>query len=964
MKTNRHPTHCTGGKRPRRIVVMELVIAILAAWTASAATLCVWQDSPNPATPHTDWTTAAHVIQDAVDAAADGDTVLVAGGVYSTGGRAVFGTMTNRVAIDKAITVESLMGPEVTLIEGAPSPGGGDGNDNGAIRCVYLGTNAVLSGFTLTNGYTRTSGDYSVEQSGGGAWCESSATLTNCLVMANTAECEGGGVYGGTLFNCTLTDNSAGLGGGASRGTLYNCALAGNSAYLGGGASGASGGTLYNCTVTGNSANWGGGLVGGTHYNCIVTGNSASWYGENYYGGIFYFSCTIPPPPGENNITADPLLATLTHLSTSSPCIGAGSRAYASGVDIDGEPWAAPPCIGADQLTSIQAAGPLTMSIKAEYTNVATGFTVRFLANNQGPILASVWDFDDGTVVTNQPIVSHAWSAPGSYGVKLKGYNGNFPAGVAATVQVEVMESVYYVNQANPTPAFPYTSWTTAATNIQQAIDAGTTIGRLVLVTNGVFASGSVEVEGTNRIALNHPVFVRSVNGPEVTVIEGTQGVRCAYVGANAILSGFTLTKGDAESGGGTWCDNSAILTNCVLTENSAKSYGGGSFFGALFNCTLFENSSDFTGGGAYGGRLYNCALTGNSAAHSGGGASGGALYNCTLIGNTSDPGDGGGTYNAELYNCALAANSAEAGGGSYNCSLHNCALIRNSARAHGGGYSDGYPLGDVYGLLKRLGRLDNCTLIGNSAGVSGGGTDSGALYNCIVYFNAAPLGANYSGQWVPYDLDLFWIEPQFYYTCITPLPTNGAGNLTNAPVFLNTNGWSDLHLRYGSPGIDAGTNLSDLITTDLNGNPRSLDGDGDGNAAFDMGAYEFDARSLIPPDWFTRHGLDPADPQVVSGNPDHDAFTTFQEWLADTDPTNAMSYFHIEAILKRSPVVVSFLSSLNRTYTLWRGSRLDPPDWSVVPGQQGISGTGSTLTLEDAADGPQKFYRVQVSLP
>ena len=76
----------------------------LMASSALATTRYVWQDSPSPAPPYTNWTTAAHVTQDAVDAAQTGDTVRVAGGVYATGGRAVYGTMTNRVAIVRAIT--------------------------------------------------------------------------------------------------------------------------------------------------------------------------------------------------------------------------------------------------------------------------------------------------------------------------------------------------------------------------------------------------------------------------------------------------------------------------------------------------------------------------------------------------------------------------------------------------------------------------------------------------------------------------------------------------------------------------------------------------------------------------------------------------------------------------------------------------------------------------------------------
>jgi len=99
----------------------------------NAATRYVWQDSPNPNPPYANWATAAHVIQNAVDAAVEGDTVLVTDGVYATGGRAVVGIMTNRVAIDRAITLLSVNGPEVTVIEGASQT-----------RCVYLGTNALV----------------------------------------------------------------------------------------------------------------------------------------------------------------------------------------------------------------------------------------------------------------------------------------------------------------------------------------------------------------------------------------------------------------------------------------------------------------------------------------------------------------------------------------------------------------------------------------------------------------------------------------------------------------------------------------------------------------------------------------------------------------------------------------------------------------------------------------------------
>ncbi|HQL77500.1 MAG TPA: hypothetical protein PLU91_04820, partial [Verrucomicrobiota bacterium] len=243
---------------------------VCAALTTSATTRYVNLNNPAPAPPYTSWSGAATNIQHAIDEAADGDEIVVTNGVYVTGGRAVFGTMTNRVAIDKAVTVRSVNGPLLTVIEGRAVAG--TTNGDGGIRCVYVGAGAVLSGFTLTNGHTRTAGDYNKERSGGGAWCEWSGVVSNCTLSGNSAEA-GGGARGGTLNNCTLSGNSASYGGGAYSGTLNNCTLSGNSASDYGG--GAYKGTLNNCTLSGNSASSGGGASFGTLNNCTLSGNSA-----------------------------------------------------------------------------------------------------------------------------------------------------------------------------------------------------------------------------------------------------------------------------------------------------------------------------------------------------------------------------------------------------------------------------------------------------------------------------------------------------------------------------------------------------------------------------------------------------------------------------------------------------------------------------------------------------------------
>lgn len=156
---------------------------LTAANSALAAVRYVDVNSANPTAPYTNWDTAATNIQDAVDASIAGDEILVTNGIYATGGRAIDGTMTNRVAVDKALTLRSVNGPQFTFIQGRQVPGTINGDD--AIRCVYLADGASLLGFTLTNGATRAVDDSPTnrESSGGGLWCASTnGVVSNCVM--------------------------------------------------------------------------------------------------------------------------------------------------------------------------------------------------------------------------------------------------------------------------------------------------------------------------------------------------------------------------------------------------------------------------------------------------------------------------------------------------------------------------------------------------------------------------------------------------------------------------------------------------------------------------------------------------------------------------------------------------------------------------------------------------------------
>src|SRR5258708_3007102 len=275
-------------------------------------------------------------------------------------------------------------------------------------------------------------------------------------------------------------------------------------------------------------------------------------------------------------------------------------------------------------------------------------------------------------------------------------------AGLCLFLVTDASAAVHYVdlNSAAPTP--PYTNWATAATNIQDAVDASTN-GDQILVTNGVYQTGGrLTSDGiTNRLAATNAVNIQSVNGSSVTMIDGGKVRRCAYLADGVVLTGFTLTNGNSANGGGVFCiSTNVLISNCLFINNTAGS-GGGAYSGTLTNCTLTGNTCPGTGGngaGASGCILNNCMLTGNvtgmtfpngTGATSGAGANNCTLNNCTLSGNKAYGAGaiGGGAYNSILNGFTLANGYADyGGGGAYSCALTNCTVSGNSSGYGGGG--------------------------------------------------------------------------------------------------------------------------------------------------------------------------------------------------------------------------------------------------------------------------------------
>ena len=341
-------------------------------------------------------------IQDAIDAASNGDTVMVADGTYVGAGNKDLDFE------GKAITVRSANGPANCIID-----------CQGSGRGFYFHTgetkSSVVSGFTITNGNT----DY-----GGAIRCISSPTINNCRIIANTAGYSGGGIFcvlrSITITNCTIIDNTASWGGGIF---ISNARP-----------------EITNCTIIGNQATSGGGIyiktAGPIIRNCVLWGDISI---EHDPGGdlpsIQYCDIEDDDVSSPTIIHSDPLFVDVSnpdpakwdlHLLPSSPCIDAGSNAAAVSIatDFDGDPRVldgdndGTPIVdmGADEHRG--GPPPLEAAFTANPTRGPAPLTVQFTDQSTGNITSRNWDFGDHTNSSDlNP--SHTYINPGQYTVSL-----------------------------------------------------------------------------------------------------------------------------------------------------------------------------------------------------------------------------------------------------------------------------------------------------------------------------------------------------------------------------------------------------------------------------------------------------------------------------------------------------------------------------------------------------------------
>ena len=385
----------------------------------------------------------------------------------------------------------------------------------------------------------------------------------------------------------------------------------------------------------------------------------------------------------------------------------------------------------------------------------------------------------------------------------------------------------------------PFDSWANAATNIESALDVAR-FGAMILVSNGVYNISKM-------LILSNDVILKSLSGADETVINGGFPARtniCVKFPSGAPkIEGFTISGGYGvawpnNTGGGisVYWSSEGSISDCIICGNYAT-YGGGIYsYVPVVNCVISNNSSDSVGGGAYchdDSYFENCLISDNCSGSRGGGIylnESDGIRKCVISNNVSHD-SGGGVFvgqRCKIENSVICYNSAPEGGGVgtwVECNVRSCLIYGNTATNGGGVLCDGN------------GTIENCTIVNNYATNFAGGlycfnnrTETNLIVNNIIYFNNAASGANYANAGT---------TSHFYmHCCLYPEITgaaDGGANITNNPNFANIAA-NDYHIEFPSPCINAGTNFDWMAeATDLDGNARIIPIGG----IVDLGCYE-----------------------------------------------------------------------------------------------------------------------------
>lgn len=310
--------------------------------------------------------------------------------------------------------------------------------------------------------------------------------------------------------------------------------------------------------------------------------------------------------------------------------------------------------------------------------------------------------------------------------------------------------------------------------------------------------------------------------------------------------------------------------------------------------------------------------------------------------------------------NLAFTTNAVDGDCDGVGDDADNCPFVFNPDQAD----SDGDGLGNA---------CDNCDFIPNPGQEDADSDGFGdPCDNCPT--NANPDQANADGD--PFG-DVCDDCPQVF-------------NLTNGLPDLDLDGLADLCDNCptnANPGqedadLDGAGNLCDNCPNTANPGQENSDSDPLGDACDNCPTVandqaDVDADGLgdacdpdidgdgLPNDWEILHGFPPFFVEAPDGtnNPDNDGYLNLEEFIANTDPTNAASFPRVLSVTGASGAVwLTLPSQTGRWFDIWAGTNVDVATWS--PYLTNVPGTVGQLQVPDTNPAQSiRFYRYRVRM-
>lgn len=666
-------------------------------------------------------------IQQAINRAVDGFTILVSQGTY-------------RETINftgKAILVESTSGPEVTEI---------DGQYSGTV--VTFATNetydSILRGFRIRRG----SGSGSPNFTGGGVTCMNSSPTLEDNIFTQNQGIRGAAVYcfnsSPLIVNNFFQSNSASQDGGA-----IACVLTSTP-------------QVYNNLLLDNSASYGGAIFCQLSAPLVVNNTFHDNTGTQAGSGVYAFDNSAPQILNNiivNSSNGEGIYATLN----STPLIAYNDVWNNSDGDYGGD---AVPGTGdiSDNPLFIIATQDRTLP-RFYLSQIASGQPDNSPCLNSGNDLASNICFpyhetesciSDWTTRTDQE--------PDQFQVDLGCHYrpGSSPVPTATpTVTRTPTETGIPTEPPSPSPTHAPRTIRVPQDyiHIQEAIAAAFS-GDTILVSGGVYYE--------NLSLLGKQLILMAEAGPGSTIIDGGhQGSTITISSgepAGTIINGFWIRRGrgtssgDTTTGGGLSIKNQAapLITNCTVSLNDGA-FGGG---------LLIENASP---------TVQDCTITSNQVQYDGGGIYVRDCTDVTIVNNliySNSSRHGAGVFLAEatvlVNNNTIAYNAANQLGGGIYCFNASDSIIKDNIIVLS---TDGE---GVYSFSDTQLILNYCTIFGNADGHFAGNVAEGV--GCL---HADPLFI------AAYSNSFYLSNPGAGQSALSPCVNTGSG--TAADLGLTT---------------------------------------------------------------------------------------------------------------------------------------------------------------------------------